>query len=228
MHERIGAAIEQLYADSLNDHLPELAHHFSRAAKTDQAVKYLMLAGVQSLGRYAYTEASARLTEGLRHLERLPESRDRDVRELELASALVEATWRVAIEAPETEEAIERGIRLAEKTGNLAEQIKHLNFQTSPRLAPGEFARSNAMSDRLLQLAEREGIPVSFSSPPTPRCRRGSTTETSLKLKSNSCFGGNIRPRLDRQHFEKEISSSWQVRRYVHGYWDGPIWRASE
>ena len=163
MHERIGAAIEQLYADSLNDHLPELAHHFSRAAKTDQAVKYLMLAGVQSLGRYAYTEASARLTEGLRHIERLPESRDRDLRELELASALVEANWRLAIEAPETEEAIERGIRLAEKTGNLAEQIKHLNFQRVLVSRRGEFARSNAMSDRLLQLAEREGSPVSFS-----------------------------------------------------------------
>ena len=228
MHERIGAAIEQLYADSLNDHLPELAHHFSRAAKTDQAVKYLMLAGVQSLGRYAYTEASARLTEGLRHIERLPESRDRDVRELELASALVEATWRVAIEAPETEEAIERGIRLAEKTGNLAEQIKHLNFQrvlVSRRVSLRDLMQCrtgccNSLSEKAARSA--------FPSPPTPRCRRGSTTETSLKLKSNSCFGGNIRPRLDRQHFEKEISSSWQVRRYVHGYWDGPIWRASE
>ena len=163
MHERIGEAIESLYADSLNDHLPEIAHHFSRAAKTDKAVKYLMLAGVQSLGRYAYAEAAARLTEGLRHIERLPESRDRDVRELELASALIEATWRVAIEAPETEEAVERGIRLAEKTGNLAEQIKHLNFQRVLVSRRGEFARSNAMADRLLQLAEREGSPVSFS-----------------------------------------------------------------
>src|SRR5271163_4796117 len=163
MHERIGAAIEQLYADSLNDHLPELAHHFSRAAKSDKAVKYLLLAGVQSLGRYAYAEAAAQLSEGLRHIEKLPESRDRDMREFELAGALSDATWRVSLDVPDTAEAIERGIRLAEKTGNVAEQIKHLNLQRVLLSRSGEFAHSSAIADHLLKLAEREGGAVSFS-----------------------------------------------------------------
>ena len=163
MHERIGAAIEQLYADSLNDHLPELAHHFSRAAKSDKAVKYLLLAGVQSLGRYAYAEAAAQLSEGLRHIEKLPESRDRDMREFELAGALSDAMWRVSLDVPDTAEAIERGIRLAEKTGNVAEQIKHLNLQRVLLSRSGEFAHSSAIADHLLKLAEREGGAVSFS-----------------------------------------------------------------
>src|SRR5262249_16786045 len=32
LHERIGAALETLYAASLDDHLAELAHHYSRSA----------------------------------------------------------------------------------------------------------------------------------------------------------------------------------------------------
>jgi hypothetical protein len=31
LHESVGQAIELLYSDSLDDHLPDLAHHFSRS-----------------------------------------------------------------------------------------------------------------------------------------------------------------------------------------------------
>jgi predicted ATPase len=164
MHQSIGAAIESLYADSIDDHLSELAHHFSRGAETDRAVTYLTLAGRQSLARYAYAEAQAQLREGLRLIEKLPESRQRDVRELELASPLVDAVrTAISFDSGETRQAVLRAARLAEKTGNLVERIKQLNLLRVMMLFSGDFTGAAAMADQLLELAEREGTASSFS-----------------------------------------------------------------
>ncbi len=45
LHGRIGTAMEKLHADRIEDHLPELAHHFARSAHTAKAVEYLLKAG---------------------------------------------------------------------------------------------------------------------------------------------------------------------------------------
>ena len=41
LHERVGAAIEALYAERLDDHLEELARHYGRGGNADKAVDYL-------------------------------------------------------------------------------------------------------------------------------------------------------------------------------------------
>ena len=160
LHERIGVSIESLYTDSLDDHLSELAHHFPRGGDTDKAVKYLTLSGTQSLARYAYAEAQTRLRESLRLIEKLPESPERDLRELAVASALVDAEWRVYVHAGE---ALARAASLAEKIGNIAELIRLLNLQRVLTSRTGEFHRAAALADRILELAEREGSAISFA-----------------------------------------------------------------
>ena len=45
LHERTGEAIEALFKDRIDDHLAELAHHYSRSANTRKAVEYLFRAG---------------------------------------------------------------------------------------------------------------------------------------------------------------------------------------
>ena len=57
LHERIGAAIEPLYAASIEDHLSELAHHYARSGNADKAAEYLQRAGWQAFGRAAHREA---------------------------------------------------------------------------------------------------------------------------------------------------------------------------
>ena len=59
LHERVGATIEALFKDRLDDHLAELAHHYSRSANTRKAVEYLFRAGSQAEARFAYPEAVA-------------------------------------------------------------------------------------------------------------------------------------------------------------------------
>ena len=60
MHARVASVLEELYATSVDPPYSELAHHFFVAASTgeaERAVKYLRLAGKQSMSRLSYSEA---------------------------------------------------------------------------------------------------------------------------------------------------------------------------
>ena len=57
LHERAGLALESMFAGQLEDHLDELAHHYSRSDNVAKAVEYLGRAGQQALQRSAYADA---------------------------------------------------------------------------------------------------------------------------------------------------------------------------
>jgi predicted ATPase len=73
-HERAGRALESMFAEQLDDHLDELAHHYSRSDNHTKAVEYLGRAGPQALQRSAYADAISNLSAGLNLLQRLPDS----------------------------------------------------------------------------------------------------------------------------------------------------------
>ena len=94
----------------------------------------------------------------------MPESTERDARELELVCSMVQAMWRAkGIGAPETLQMALRAAILAEKTGNLAELIGQLNLRRIIMTRGGDFAGAASLAHRLLELAEREGSAISFS-----------------------------------------------------------------
>jgi tetratricopeptide (TPR) repeat protein len=88
LHERTGEAIEALFKDRIDDHLAELAHHYSRTANTRKAVEYLFRAGSQAAARYAHSEAVIRLSNARELLKRLPDDAARARQELTVLSAL--------------------------------------------------------------------------------------------------------------------------------------------
>ncbi len=49
LHERIGAALEALYPNSIDDHVAALAHHYGRSGNVDAGMQYLTHAGRQKL-----------------------------------------------------------------------------------------------------------------------------------------------------------------------------------
>jgi predicted ATPase len=71
LHERVAVATESLYAERLDDHLSQLAHHYSCSANTRRAVHFLGRAGRQAAARSAYSEALAFLTQARLHSEGL-------------------------------------------------------------------------------------------------------------------------------------------------------------
>jgi tetratricopeptide (TPR) repeat protein len=88
LHERTGAAIEALFKDRIDDHLAELAHHYSRTANTRKAVEYLSRAGSQAAARSAHSEAVMWLSGALEFLKRLADDTERARQELSVQSVL--------------------------------------------------------------------------------------------------------------------------------------------
>ena len=88
LHERTGDAIEALFKDRIDDHLAELAHHYSRSANKRKAIEYLSRAGSQAEARSAYSEAVSRLSSALELLKCLPDDAERARTELSVQSAL--------------------------------------------------------------------------------------------------------------------------------------------
>jgi len=164
LHERIGAALETLYATSLDDHLAELANHYGRANNPDKAVEYLTLAGKQALERSAFAQSEGQLHQGLELINALPESPERDAREIELASALAQGFLITkGFTAPETREAAERARVLAEKGGNLAQLVLRIFGIWQGVLVSGDYLTAGALADRILYLARRDGSPASLA-----------------------------------------------------------------
>src|SRR5262249_40712111 len=68
LHELVGAALEKLDANSTEEHLSELAHHYGRSGNVDAAMQYLTSAGKQKMEEALRAERRAwSLSGDLRH-----------------------------------------------------------------------------------------------------------------------------------------------------------------
>ena len=162
LHERTAAALEAIFSNQLDDHLDELAHHYSRSGNLDKAVEYLTRAAQQALNRCAFAEAHAQLQQGLEWIKTLPESPERDARELELASSLTQVLIVTRGYSLETRATAERARDLAEKSGNLAQLVAQVFGIWRSLFSAGDYSTAGVQADRIFDLAQREGSPASF------------------------------------------------------------------
>jgi len=91
IHEKTANALESMYAQQLDEHLPELAYHFSRSANAEKAFDYLFRAGAQARLNSAYGEAVDNLTQAMALLKLMPENSIRDAREIRVIVMLGQA-----------------------------------------------------------------------------------------------------------------------------------------
>jgi predicted ATPase len=83
LHAAAGHALEQHYADRLDEVADRLAYHYARTDNTAKAVEYLTRVAERAARGFAHTEALTALEEALVHAERLPiDTRDQRVVEL--------------------------------------------------------------------------------------------------------------------------------------------------
>ena len=90
LHRRVGEALEELYSESVEGHLPELAHHFreaARAGETARALEYTTRAGEHAARVLAYEDAAT-------HYEHALAVADGPGRRCDLLIALGEARAR--------------------------------------------------------------------------------------------------------------------------------------
>jgi predicted ATPase len=161
LHERAGVALESMFADQLDDHLGELARHYSRSDNVAKAVEYLGRAGQQALQRSAYADAISSLSAAIDLLERLPDGPERGQRELLLQLALGPALMAVkGFAAPEAERAYTRARELCERVGDPPELFPALWGLFLMHLLRGELRRAYELADQLLRRAQSARDPA--------------------------------------------------------------------
>ena len=160
IHGKIGEAIEQIYAERLEEFYEMLAYHFVQGEVWDKAVTYLRQAGGRAMKKSAYVEAIAHLRKGLELLQTQQETAERDELELALqfdlaASLIVSKNWT----APEVEQAYTRALELCRQVGEtpmLIPVLQGLRLLYAMRGDRGDALRALELGEQLLTLAQRQ------------------------------------------------------------------------
>ena len=161
LHERTAQALESLFAGTLDDHLPELARHYSRSGNTNKAIHYLRMAGEQAAGRCAHEEAIGLFNSALEMLARMPESRERMRPEVELRLALVGSlVANKGYAAPEVAESARRALELSGELGEPELHFSALMFAWAFHQVRRDLGRAAEASKELVELAERAREPT--------------------------------------------------------------------
>jgi predicted ATPase len=161
LHERIGAAIEQVYASSINDHLVELARQYSGSGNLSKALEYYERAGRQAVQRSAYDEAMRDFTTALELLQSRSKNAERDQRELALQSSLgpvLMATKGWA--APETEKVYLRAHELAKTSGTPEQRFPALVGYWGTAYVSGRLSAARERFKELLDFVREHPDPV--------------------------------------------------------------------
>jgi predicted ATPase len=161
LHERTGQALEALYAATLPEHYSDLAHHYQRSGNVEKAVVYLHLAGQQAVQRSANTEAITHLTAALELLKTLPDTSERNQRELTLQLTLgvpLQATKGFA--SPDVERVYGRARELCQQLGEIPQLFTVLRGQWVSYNVQAQYQTAAAIGEQLLQLAQQANEPA--------------------------------------------------------------------
>ena len=155
IHGRIGQRGEAIYGDRVSEIAAELAMHFEQARDSSRAVKYLLQAAQNATHRSAQYEAAGLARRGLQALESLPQSSERDEREMRLRLILGVALMATrGFAAAEVEPVLRRGLDLC-----LAQDAADLAFMVQWQLGlfhyfRAELAAARVVAERLIAFAQ--------------------------------------------------------------------------
>jgi tetratricopeptide (TPR) repeat protein len=163
LHRLVALTIDEKFTALKEAHPEVLARHWTEAGENEQAIAEWSRAGKAAEARYAFREASVSYQKALALLNLLPESPARELHELDLTYSTVRVLiFTRGYSAPETIHAIERGAALAEQSGNLKQLIDLMISRGGTMVVSGDFVAAGALADRALELALREGSPMSL------------------------------------------------------------------
>jgi len=155
LHQIAGEAIEQLYADRVDDIAPVLAYHFGEADHPDKALQYATLAGDISRRRFANMEAAVQFARAL-ELAKRHDRRDKLTYLFEQLGHALEHTGRHA-EAVTNYEAMRA---VAREAKDRAMELQALLMLLTIRATPTsvyDTALSHELGDESLKLARELG-----------------------------------------------------------------------
>jgi tetratricopeptide (TPR) repeat protein len=84
IHEKIGAAIEEVYGEKLEEFVEMLAHHYSKTDNLEKSYHYLRLAGDKVMRNNSASEAFCYYKDALSTLKKNPETKENMLKQLEI------------------------------------------------------------------------------------------------------------------------------------------------
>jgi predicted ATPase len=155
-HQRIAHVLEEQFPEVAETQPELLAHHYTEAGLTKQAVHYWYHAGQRAIQRSAHVEAITHLRQGLKLLEALPETPQRLQREVDMLIALG-ASLRAtkSAEAPEVEQTYLRAQHLCEHLDNPYQLFPVLLGLWNYYVVCAEYRTAHELGEQILSLAQQ-------------------------------------------------------------------------
>src|ERR1700737_3532796 len=149
--------LHRLVAHTINEQFPALkeeppevlARHWTQAGETEPAIAEWSRAGEAARARNAFSEALESYQQAVALTDLLPESPGRDLRELELRQSAAQMLYVTrGYAAPETSDAIERAVTLAERSGNLTQLVTWAMRRWLAPFNSGDLPVATALADQ--------------------------------------------------------------------------------
>src|SRR5262249_18943732 len=155
-HQRIAQVLETQFPEATEGQPELLAHHYTEAGLSAQAVGYWQKAGQSAVQRSAHVEAISHLRQGLELLQTLPETREHVQREVDIhialgASLIATKGWA----APEVRETYTSAQQLCHHLDDPYQLFPVLRGLWSYYLVRAELQTAHALGKQLLALAQQ-------------------------------------------------------------------------
>src|SRR5262245_59958009 len=154
-HQRIAQVLEVRFPEIVAAQPEVVAHHYTEAGLSAQALPYWQRAGQRAIERYANLEAVAHLKQGLEVLATLLETPERTQHELTLQAALGASLMAVkGFSAPEVERAYARAHELCQQVGDTPQLCLVLWGLLQFYTVRAEIQTALELGERLISLAQ--------------------------------------------------------------------------
>ncbi len=154
-HRQIAQVLKERFPETVETQPELVAHHYTEAGLSAQAIPYWRQAGKRATQRSAYVEAIAHLTKGLGLLKTLPDTPERVQQELRLHLTLgppLQITKGYG--APEMEQTYSRALALCRQVGETPLLFSALAGLVEVYFHQREYHKARAQGEQLLHLAE--------------------------------------------------------------------------
>jgi class 3 adenylate cyclase/predicted ATPase len=158
LHGRVAEVLEERFPERVAAEPEAVARHYEQAGLIAQAVVHYQRAGERATQRSAYEEAIGHLRRALELVGTLPQTRERQLRELGLQVAIGVPLFAARGSShPENEQAYARARELTSQIGESAELPRVLTGMADAYLVKGDLATSAEVATQALAAAERTG-----------------------------------------------------------------------
>ena len=161
LHERIAFTIEGQFPEIAETKPELLAHHYTLAGLTKQAIDYWQRAGGRAARRSANLEAAAHFARGLTLIQDLPQSEDRLRLEIQFQTAIgVTMMATKGWGAPEVLQAYSAAKVLCERLGDPRQLFTVLRGEGQYRMVSGNLQAADELARQCMQLAKNAADPA--------------------------------------------------------------------